>query len=281
MKQVLISFDVGGTNIKASLIATSGRVLVSSFEPTKNNLGKNKIIEEVICLADDLLVGQVRLKGVALAWPSTVNLSLSGQEMKNILQKKFKVPVILENDANVFTLAEAKLGQGKKYKVVVGLTLGTGVGCGLVIDKKIYHGAGQASEFGHVSLNFSGPKCACGNYGCFEEFAGSRAIERLAKKYKFKNKTGQDLYELAIQGDKRATKLWQEFGKQLAWGIISVINALDPEIVVVGGQISKAWKFFYPAMQAEVDSKVMFKKTPIKVSKLENAGTLGAALLFK
>jgi glucokinase len=281
MKQVFIGFDVGGTNIEAGLVAKSGQILATNSHATQNRLGKKQIAKNVIKVAEDLLSSQVKLKGIVLGWPSVVNLVLSGQEIKNILQKKFRVPIILENDANIFALSEAIIGQGKKYSTVVGLTLGTGVGSALVIDKKLYHGRGKASEFGHVSLNFDGPKCVCGNFGCFEEYAGSRALKRLAKKYKLGKQNGESLYELAIQGNKQAIKLWQEFGQQLGWGVVSVINVFDPDIIIIGGQITKAWKFFHKTMQQEVKTKAMFKNTPVKVSKLKNTAIAGAALLLK
>ena len=281
MQQVFIGFDVGGTNIQAGLVSKSGKILKLVLQPTQNHLGKEQVAKNVVKAAEDLLSPKVKLVGIVLGWPSTVNVSLSGEEIKNILQKKFKVSIVLENDANIFALSEAILGQGKAYKTVVALTLGTGVGSALVIDKKLYKGRGNASEFGHVSLKHDGPKCVCGNYGCFEEYAGSRALKRLAKKYKLGKQDGESLYKLAIQGNKQAIKLWQEFGTQLGWGTISAVNAFDPDIIVVGGQISKAWKFFHKTMQQEVSAKAIFKNIPIKVSKLKNPAIAGAALLLK
>ncbi|MBT6691553.1 ROK family protein [Candidatus Parcubacteria bacterium] len=281
MRKAFIGFDVGGTNIEGALISKEYTVLSLKSHPTQNNLGKKQVAKNVIKVAEELL-GNNKLSGIGLGWPTTrANIKLSGKEIKNILEKKFKVPVFFNNDADVFALSEAIIGQGKKYSIVVALTLGTGVGCGVVVDKKIYHGRGGASEFGHVSLNFNGPKCVCGNTGCFEEYAGSRALKRLGKKYKLNTGDGLALYNLAKQGNKKALRLWQEFGQQLGLGIISIIHAYDPEIIILGGQISKAWKFFHQSMEKEIKNKILFKPIPIKVSKLQKPNIIGTKLLQK
>jgi len=281
MKEVFIGFDVGGTNIVGGLISKQGKILSSQSHPTQNNLGKKQIARNVIKIAEGLLGDNFKCIGIGLGWPSTVNICLSDKEIKVILEKKFKVPVFFDNDANLFAYSEALIGQAKKYSVVVGVTLGTGLGCGLIVDKKIYHGKGGASEFGHVSINLDGPKCACGSTGCFEEYAGSRAIRRLATKYKLGDKDGQVLSKLAKQGDKKAMKLWEEFGKQIGPGMVSIINAYDPEIIILGGQISGAWEFFHQSMNKEIKQRALLEPPVIKVSKLHNATIIGAGLLAK
>ena len=136
-------------------------------------------------------------QAMCLGWPRSDNIIIRGEEIKNILEKEFNIPIIVDNDANLFTLAEGILGAGKKYSVVVGVTMGTGVGAGLVIDKKIYHGRKDASEIGHAIINFNGPKCVCGSRGCFEAYASSKSIKWLAPKHGLKGETGESLYDLA------------------------------------------------------------------------------------
>lgn len=281
MKKVFIGFDAGGTNIAAGLVSRQGEILDLISCPSQTKQGKKQVAKNILKILEELLSKDVECLGISLAWPGTSNMPLRALEIKKIINKKYKYPVYLENDANLFTLAEALIGQGKKYKTVIGITLGTGVGCGLVDNKKIFNGRGKASEFGHVSLNFEGPKCKCGNKGCFEEYVSARAIKRLAKKYKLKENTGESIYNLAKQGDKQALKLWQEFGRYLGLGLISVTNAYDPDIIILGGQISKAHKFFIDTMKKEMKSKIFLKMPSIKVSKLKNTAISAAAFINK
>lgn len=280
MPKTFLGFDVGGTSIKGGLVSSQGKIIKLASAPTQNHLGKKQIAKNVLQVAEELLAGHKKdCLAIGLGWPSRANVCLFDKEIKKILEKKFKLPVILENDANLFTLYEATIGQGKKYSFVVGVTLGTGIGCGLVIKKKIYCGKGGASELGHMILNFNGPRCKCGSVGCFEEYASSRSIARLAKKYKLAGQDGEKLYKLAKKGNQRALQVWKEFGKYVGLGMVSTINVYDPEIIILGGKISRAWKFFFPTMQKEVKTKFLLKPCPIKVSMVENAAILGAAIL--
>ena len=281
MKKAFVGFDVGGTNIEAGLVSEQGKILALFSHPAQTNKGKKQIAQNTIKVLEKLLTPDIKCLGICLAWPSPANMPLTISEIKKIISQKYKCPVFFENDANLFTLTEALRGQGKKHKTVVGVTLGTGVGCGVVDNKKIFNGRGEASEFGHVSLNFDGPKCVCGNKGCFEEYAGSRALKRLAKKYKLTAKNGQELYNLARQGNKKALKLWQEFGKYLGIGLTSITNAYDPDVIILGGQISKAYKYFDKAMKQEIKTKALLKPPIIKVSKFKNAAIEAAAFASK
>ncbi|MFA6307507.1 MAG: ROK family protein [Patescibacteria group bacterium] len=281
MTKAFIGFDVGGTNIAAGLVSKQGKILKLVSHPAQVKLGKKQIAQNTLLVLDSLLKANISCLGICLAWPSPANMPLTLEEITKIISKKYKFPIYSENDANLFTLAEALIGQGKKYKTVVGITLGTGIGCGVVDDKQIFNGRGKASEFGHVSLNFNGPKCVCGNRGCFEEYAGSRSLKRLAKKYKLAAENGQDLYILASQGNKKALQVWTEFGRYLGFGLIGVVKAYDPEIIVLGGQIAKAYKFFAQTMNKELQHKPLFKLPIIKVSKLKNAAIIAAAFISK
>jgi glucokinase len=281
MKKAFIGFDVGGTNIAAGLVSKQGQILALASHPAQIKKGKKQIAKNTLKILDELLSKNVECLGISLAWPGKSNMPLTLEEIRKIFSKKYKYSIFSENDANLFTLAEALVGQGKLYKTVVGITLGTGIGAGLVDNKKIFNGRGKASEFGHVSLNFNGPICKCGNRGCFEEYAGSRSLKRLAKKYKLKENTGKELYDLAKAGNKKALKVWDDFGQYLGFGLIGVIKAYDPDIIVLGGQISQAYKFFAKSMNRELKYKPLFKVPFIKVSKLKNAAIVAAAFVDK
>jgi glucokinase len=281
MPKTFLGFDVGGTKIEGGLISGQGKLLKLASAPTQNHLGKKQIAKNVLRVAQELLTDTKNCMGIGLGWPSRANVCLLDQEIKKILEKKLGLPVILNNDANLFTFCEAMIGWGQKYSFVVGVTLGTGIGCGLVINKKIYAGKGGASELGHMILNFNGPRCKCGNFGCWEEYAGSRSLVRLAKKYKLPGKNGEELYQLAKQGNKQAKLVWQEFGKYVGLGLVSTINAYDPEIIILGGKISRAWPFFFPTMHREIKTKSILKPCPLKISRLGNAAVIGAGILAK
>lgn len=281
MLKAYIGLDVGGTNIEAGLVSQQAKILKLISHPTDTKQGKKQIAKNTLKIIDELLSSGIKCLGICLAWPGQANMPLTVAEISKIIKQKYKYPLFFENDANLFTLTEALIGQGRKYKTVVGLTIGTGIGCGVVDSKQIFNGRGKASEFGHVSLNFDGPKCICGNRGCFEEYAGSRSLKRLAKKYKLPKNTGEELYNLAQQGNKAALQLWQEFGKYLGFGLIGVVKAYDPDIIILGGQISQAYKFFNKSMYKELQYKPLFKLPIIKVSKLKNAAIIAAALVNK
>lgn len=279
--KAFIGFDVGGTNVAAGLVSKQGNILKFISQPAEVKGGKKQIAKNTLLVLEKLLDSNVECLGICLAWPGSANMPLTLSEIKKIISKKYKYPIYYENDANLFTLAEALIGQGKKYKTVVGITLGTGIGCGVVDSKKIFNGRGNASEFGHVSLNFNGPKCVCGNRGCFEEYAGSRSLKRLVRKYKLGSLSGEELYNLATKGNKQALKVWEEFGNYLGLGLVGVIKAYDPEVIILGGQITKAYRFFNKSMYKKIQYKPMFKVPIIKVSKLKNAAVSAAALISK
>lgn len=280
-KKTYIGIDMGGTTIEGGLVSSHGRIIrrATSFVPSHRK--KRTIIRKVRGVIEKLLNSNTRCVGIGLGWPAAVNIPIRGTTIRWILEKQFKLPVYLDNDANCFALAEALIGSGKKYSIVVGITLGTGVGCGIVIDKKLYHGKGEASEFGHTSLNYRGHRCACGNYGCLEEYVGKRGVARLAKKYGNAKIEGYDLYQLAQERNKEALLVWKEMGKLLGIGIVNAINAYDPEVIILGGKISRAWKYFSKEMKREIKRRSFIKPCPIKVSTLKNSAITGAALLAK
>lgn len=276
MKKYYIGIDGGATNIKAALVDNKGNVIHFLTCPTQNNLGEKKVSHNVLGLINTLLNDKYAIQGIGLAWPGKTNTTLSAEKIKNILTKKYKLAIFSANDADLFTLGESIFGQGKNKEIVLGITLGTGVGSGLIIAKNIL-----ATEFGHVSLNPNGPKCKCGNKGCFEEYAGSRALIRLIKKYKLEINNGKELYQLADQKNKKALLLWQEYGQQLGRGLIAASRAYSPDIIILGGNIAQAYKFFAPSMNKEIKSVLKNKTVTIKKSALKNAAVIGAAYFAK
>jgi len=207
--------------------------------------------------------------------------ALSNVHLSEIMEREFKIRTKMENDVNCFTLAETLMGAAKGFDKVIGLTFGTGIGGGIVIDKKIYIGAfGGAGEFGHMSIKFDGRKCRCGNIGCFEEYASEKFIWRES------GVSPKELEEKVKKGNKKAKKIYQDYGQNIGVGVSNLINILDPEVVVLGGGIAKAGSLILKPIKKEVDKRVLLthskKSVKIKLSKLSDfAGAVGAALLLK
>lgn len=282
MKKYFLVFDVGGTNLEGALGDSQGHIYHYHSTPSQNHLGKKQVASNLLGLAQTILaLSPQKISAISLGWPSSANMSLTGAEIKKILIQKFNLPVYLDNDANLFTLGESVLGQAKVYRHVVGVTMGTGIGCGLVIDRELYYGQGGASEFGHVTIDYRGARCSCGSFGCWEEYAGKKGLVKLAKKYKLKTADGSELYQLALKKNKKAILLWQEFGFFMGVGLASLINAYHPEIIILGGKISRAHHFFYQTMEREIKKRALLSPCPIKVSHMANAALVGASILAK
>ncbi|MBI2523514.1 ROK family protein [Candidatus Woesearchaeota archaeon] len=280
----IIGIDLGGTNIKAASVAKKGKIIKEYEIATESEKGTKTVIDNVISAVNKVKSGKIIGIGIGSPGPmdyengvitNPVNLPFRNVPLKKIIQKKFSLPVFLDNDANCFALGEAIFGAGKKYQNVIGITLGTGVGGGVIIDKKIYHGRGNAAELGHMTIKFDGLKARSGNNGDIEEYVSARGLRKI-----FKGSDPYSIYELAIKRNKRAIKTFEEMGCYLGIGLANIIYAFDPDIIVVGGKISNSWKFFSKAMYKAVKERYFSKLCHIVKSELKNAGILGAAALL-
>ncbi len=283
-----IGVDLGGTNIRAGLVLNN-KIIKKVEVKTEASKGKNVVIKNLVSAISSVMIKDVVGIGIGSPGPldykkgliiRTKNVPFKKVNLKKVLEKKFNVPVFVDNDANCFTLGEALYGSGKKHNCVIGLTVGTGVGGGIVINKKIFHGRMNAGELGHTSINFNGIKCNCGNIGCLEEYVSARGIMRIAKG--LKAKTSLDVYNLVLKGNKKAIRVFEKMGFYLGVAVANFVNIFDPDIIVVGGKISNAWKFFSKSMKKTVKEKVYVNKNPIIIkSKLKHAAILGSASLVK
>jgi glucokinase len=234
-------------------------------------------------------------------------------QLRQELERRLKRPVIVENDANAAALAEYLLGQGKELKIdsLCMLTLGTGVGSGIILNGQIWHGMnGMAGESGHVSVDPKGPMCACGTRGCLELSASATGLVRMAKYRISKNPestlgalfrtkadfTAADLFELARDGDRDAIKIFEVLGRALGRGLASLVNSLNLPLYVIGGGVTGGWDLFAIKMfeelnrqssiyrltnpRREINERLAKADTHIVPAKLgSNAGILGACLL--
>jgi len=281
--QNIIGIDLGGTNIETALINSSGKIIKKYETPTEAKNGTKAVINNIISSIKHVQIGKIVGIGIGSPGPlnyktgviaNPVNLPFRNVPLKNIIEKKLKLKTFLDNDANCFALAEATFGQGKNYENVVGITLGTGLGGGIVIIKKIYHGRHNAAEFGHMTINYDGPKSRCGNNGCVETHVAARGIVKI-----FGGSDPYSIQKLAFKGNKKAIKTYEKMGNYLGIGLTNIIYALDPDIIIIGGKISNSWKFFNKSMKKTVSERYFAKPCNIVKSNLREAGVLGAAAL--
>jgi len=283
-----IGVDLGGTNIRAGLVL-GNKIIKKTEVKTEANKGKNAVVKNIVKAINNVMAKDV--KGIGIGSPGPLNykkgiiinpknIPFKNINLKVILEKKFRVPIFVDNDANCFALGEALYGSGKNHDCVIGLTIGTGVGGGIVINKKIFHGRMNAGELGHTSIDFNRIKCNCGNIGCLEEYVSARGVMRLAKGLKAKNPL--EVYKLALNGNKKAIRVFEKMGFYFGIAVTNFVNIFDPDIIIVGGKISNSWKFFSKSMKDTVKKRCVVNKNPkIIKSKLKHAAILGSASLIK
>jgi glucokinase len=220
--------------------------------------------------------------------------SLTNFPLKAVLEERFGWPVLLENDANAAAVGEMWLGAARGCRDVVSVTLGTGVGGGVILDGKLWRGAhGSAGEIGHTTVDpFSGLKCKCGNVGCLELFASATAIVRMTREnlpqfpqsvLNREELTAERVYDAGREGDELALSVFKRFGTYLGIGLANLINIIDPEIIVIAGGAVNGWDLFACDMRREVNERaVRVTAQQVKIAAAEcgdNAGLLGAARL--
>jgi len=309
MADLFIGVDVGGTNIKAGLVTEDGVILTEKKVPTHADKGHEYILKHIAGIVNDLKKGE-NVKGAGIGMPGQVDFKrgifLAGPNLpgcRNVhiveaMEKELSMPVILDNDANLAALAEFSAGAAKGFDSGMLVTLGTGVGGGIIINGEIFHGAsGAAGEFGHIIVKTDGPVCSCGRRGCVEAFAGTPALLRSLQEKLDKGRvsvlkdvppdkrTPKLLSEAAQKGDEAAIEVFSEAGFYLGVGLANVINLLELQRIVVGGGVANAGNFILdPARESfyKTALKDSVKGVEIVPAKLGNsAGLVGAAEMVK
>ena len=306
---VYVGIDLGGTNIAVGLVDEAGKILHKDSVPTLLERGPEPVIKDMANLSLKVVkdagytVDDVKAIGVGvpgLADPKTgvvifcTNLRWHMVPLREIMQKIIDKPIFIDNDATV-----AGVSAGIANSVF--LTLGTGVGGGIVINHKIYSGAhGVGSELGHMTVQCEGRKCTCGSVGCWEQYSsatalirqGREAVEGHPESLILKKVNGdaskieaRTIIDAAREGDPIACQVYDKYIYYLAIGIVAIINAFDPEVIVLGGGVSKAGDFLLEPLRKKVAEYVFYKDLPyaeIKIATLGNdAGIIGAAMLGK
>jgi glucokinase len=274
-----IGIDIGGTYIKAGLVEKDDiKILFKVKTPKK----KIDIINKLYFICDNLKTKKTKFIGIGLPGPfkniyegvalKQNNIDLSNINLKKIFEKRYKIKVKINNDANCFTLAEAIYGEGKNFNNVLGITLGSGIGTGLCINKKIYTGRSNALEYGLSIIDIN-------SLNILEDYIGKKGIIKKSKKYNLKIKEPEEIYKLALKKDINALNFWNDYGILLGLSINNIIKILDPDIIIIGGNVSNSWKFFNKNMFKTINKLNSLKPCPIIKSKLNNPGLIGSTLL--
>lgn len=312
---MLVGIDLGGTTIKAGLVDREGRICIRSSIDTRIGGDYRLIIEDmqrqVEKLIKDYGISIDDIESIGIGAPGLMNdksgyviyctnLFWENVPLGVMLQKHFNKPIYMENDATAAALAESLFGSTRNVANSVFLTIGTGIGSGIIVNHKIYSGSHFAgSEIGHMIIGDNFYNCSCGNNGCLETYASATAmikyaIHRLEKdkiksnilnkaEGKKENINAKIIFDAAKEGDQLGAETADRMIKYLAIGIINVCNILDPEIIALGGGVSKAGDYLIERLKAEV-GKMFFtpniKYGDIVLAQLGNeAGILGAAFL--
>jgi glucokinase len=282
MQNFSIGVDLGGTNLRIAAVNQRGDLMEKVTLGTRVALGKDHVIGEM-CDAIRVLAAKYRgagvLQGIGIGVPGIIDLktgmlrespNLPGwaeTPVRDEIERLLGTRVILENDANVAALGEKWLGAARDVQDMAMLTLGTGVGGGIVLQGRIWHGmTGMAGEFGHMTVEPEGPPCGCGNRGCVEQYASATAVVRMAKEAIASGRapglakaantdpefSSKAIYNLAIQGDEEARKIFGRVGRALGICLANLVNAFNLNMYVIGGGASSAWEAFSPFIFEEL-----------------------------
>lgn len=299
-KRLAVGIDLGGTNLRAALLSEDGSVIKKFKVPSVEDIEGSLLASIGEVFTDGVIgigigvAGLIdRSKGAVMVSPN-----LSAIEGKNIVESiktRFGVPVFIENDANVAALGERWAGEGKDFRSFVLLTLGTGIGSGIIYDGRLLN---ISAELGHMSIIVNGVRCSCGNHGCLESYASARAIlsyavsalehdfESTLREYHNGNiyrLTPEDIYKAALDGDNLSRDVLREAGKYLGVGISNIINIFSPEAIILAGGLIGAWNVYIAEAIKEASRrtlKPLFDKVKVIPSSLgDNAGIIGSAYL--
>jgi len=322
-KKWVIGVDLGGTNIVVGVLpidAAEADVLALKSEPTDAERGAKYVVDKIVLLIEEARAEVVAqfggtradFAGLGIGAPGPLNrqtgtviqspnLGWRNFPLRDLISNAVNLPAVLDNDANCATYGEWWLGAGRNVDTLIGLTLGTGIGGGIVLHGEIFHGVSDAAgEIGHMTIEANGRKCPCGNYGCLEAYASGPAIARRAIEgleagaesllsdlvgNKLENITAATVYEAVVHGDTYANEVMRETAKFLGAGVANIVNIFNPDMIVISGGVTKAGDHLFVPLRAEVRRRA-FKSAldacQITAAQLPGtAGVIGAAGVFK
>lgn len=299
MAQYSIGVDLGGTNLRAAAIDRSGKIIEKIAGSTDLSEGRDAVIDDIVANIVKLRDkhGADGLAGVGIGVPGFILIekgiilgshNMPGFEeypVRDEIERRLKAPVVLENDANAAALGEKWMGAGREVNDLVLLTLGTGIGGGIISGGRVLHGyLGMAGELGHITVDPTGNLCGCGNHGCLEKHASATAVVSMAKLLSLgDNLTSEGVYRLAKEGNENARRIFTWMGRALGNGLASLINIFNFPLYLLSGGMLPAWDLFAPSMFEEVKLRSFtFRNSDTKIEKAilgNEAGLYGAGYL--
>ncbi len=302
VKRFIIAIDLGGTNLKCALLDSGLKIKAKNSFSTKSFNNRVKLIRGIQDSINNFILNQGLARGVVLG----VGIGLPGPvdtlkgvvhflpnipgwkevRLKKILEQKTKLPVFIDNDAKLMAWAEYKAGAAKGYKNVLCLTLGTGVGGGLIIGGSLYRGRDNAAgEIGHLPLNEKGPLCACGKQGCLEAYIGNSRIIKHARKLFNQKVTLEETSRFAKNNDRKAIKFWKQIASHLGIALSGAVNLLNLDAIIIGGGVADAGEVLFETIKRTILLRAMSvqaKRVKVFKARLGNdAGIIGAGYLVK
>ena len=311
---IAIGIDIGGTSIKGAAVDSNGRVYDKFSMPFVKGEPGEVTIRKLADLVKEYIAAQHlegKIAGIGIGSPGTLdvangvvnyanNLGWNELPVADLMKETLPYDVRLTNDANAAALGEAKFGAGKSHEIVIMLTLGTGVGGGIIINGQLFEGnQGKGGELGHIVVQVDGEQCTCGRKGCLEAYGSATALIRETKKAMLSNKRslmwkispeielvgGRVVFEAAAQGDKSAIKVLNNYIKYLGEGILNYCNIFRPNVIVLSGGIANAGEpLFKPLNEYIKERNYGYQSTPeVKIVPAElgyDSGKIGAAALF-
>ena len=320
-QRYIIGIDLGGTNIVAGAMPEDGsREIAMRSQPTHAELGADVVAARIIQIIGDVITvtmaetGAARsdFAGIGIGAPGPLdrekglvivapNLGWRNFPLRDLIADGVGLPATLDNDANCATLGEWWCGAAKGGRNVVGLTIGTGIGGGLILDGRLYHGASDvAGELGHTTIDSTGRRCKCGNYGCLEAYASGPNIAERAREAIASDETSllrdlvggqldlitaQTVYDAATRGDEIAREVVRDTAKFLGIGVANLLNIFNPDVVVIAGGVTQAGDALFEPMRAEVRRRAF--KPAVEACRIVaatlpgTAGVVGAVATFK
>jgi glucokinase len=304
-----LSIDMGGTNLRFGLVDEKGQITWSDRIATRSGSSRDEMLKDIkqgIQKGLDFAKAKkLAVQGIGIGVPGSVDIregfiyelvNVPGWEntpLASLLKENFNIPIFVDNDVNIMALGEYRFGAAQNARNVVCVTLGTGVGGGVIVEGELYRGSSfTAGELGHIVVEKNGPSCKCGNWGCLERYIGNRyLIERAYELYHQQphlkipeDLTPEDLTLRAEKQDEIAQRVWREAAEYLGIVLAGLVNFFNPDLIVIGGGVSKAGRFLFDPLEKVVHDrsmKVPARYVKIKAAQLEEPGLVGGAALVK
>jgi len=308
MRELTIVADLGGTHLRAATVSDDGQIHQRIKQKTPKSDNADDIVQALVSASKEFisLNAESKVSSMCVVVPGTVYVEtgtvvkapnlpcLDGFRLTAALEGELKLPILIENDANAAAVGEMWKGAAVGAKTIICVTLGTGVGGGVILDGKLWRGIdGSAGEIGHIGVEPFGPPCGCHSRGCLEVFSSATAIVRMTKELgsrypgsplnQIRELNAETIFLKGLRGDELALEVFRRAGFYLGVGLASLINILNPEMIVIGGGVAAGWDLFIQRAKEQVDARAFPEPTKraqiVRAICGDDAGLLGAAYL--